>query len=142
MRTLNRLAFLVAVALAWPAIGRADTQVSPTHVTPQASAAVETSHVVSGGPWCSGVSPACFIHGASITTGATAGFFLVLNAAADPGNGAVTPTKCVQVAANTTVGISADPDTAWDFPAGVVLVFSTTGCFTETQSATAFFSWQ
>ncbi len=136
MFKLIQSALLALAFLACPAIARADTQVSPTHVTPQASTAAETSHVVNA----AGVG--AFIHGASITTGATAGFFMILNAAADPGNGTIAPTKCVQVAANQTAGISADPDTAWDFPKGVVLLFSTTGCFTETQSATAFFSWQ
>lgn len=133
MRSPIRLA-LITLALAWPATARAATEVSPTHVTPQASTAVETSHVVPQG--------VLFLHGASITTGAVAGYFLILNAAADPGNGAVTPLKCVPVAANATAGVSPDPDTAWDFVQGIVLVFSTTGCFTETQSATAFFSWQ
>ena len=134
----NRTALALALValLAFPTIARADMQISPTHVTPSASQAAETSHVV---PY--GVQ---FLHGASITTGAVAGFFLILNLSADPGNGAVLPLKCVQVAANSTVGISPDPDTVWDFPkaSAIVLVFSTTGCFTETQSATAYFSWQ
>jgi hypothetical protein len=132
MRTLTVLA--LALLLACPAIARADTQVSPTHVTPQATQAVSTSVVVPQG--------VLFIHGASITTGGSAGYFMIMNAAADPGNGTVKPIKCVVVAANATVTVTADPDTAWDFPLGVVLVFSTTGCFTETQSATAFFTWQ
>lgn len=130
-RTTLRLS--VALLLACPG-ARADTQVSPTHVTPNASTAVETSHVVPAG--------LLYLHGASITTGAFGGYFMILNAAADPGNGPVTPIKCMEVGSNQTAGISADPDTVWDFPEGVVLLFSTTGCFTETQSATAFFSWQ
>lgn len=131
----NRLAFLAtAVLLLATQAARADTQVSSTHVTPQASQAVETSHVVPAGQ--------AFLHGAQITTGAASGFFMILNAAADPGNGAVKPIKCVVVAAFSTVGISPDSNTIWDFPLGAVLVFSTTGCFTETQSATAYFSWQ
>lgn len=145
MRNLTRLARHATVALllglapglltlGCPSLARADTQVSPSHVTPQASQTVETSHVVPAG--------VLFLHGAAITTGATAGFFLILNAAADPGNGAVLPVKCMQIAANSSAGISADPDTTWDFPKGIVLVFSTSGCFIETQSATAFFSWQ
>lgn len=131
----TRLALLLGLALvACPAIARADTQVTSTHVTPQASAVAETSHVVPQG--------VLFLHGAAITTGAVAGFFMILSAAADPGNGAVAPLKCVQVAANSTGSLSPDPNTAWDFVKGIVLVFSTTGCFTETQSATAYFSWQ
>jgi hypothetical protein len=137
MRSLPRLALLSAALLLTCPAARADTIVTPTHVTPQASASVETSHVV---PSQTGLGTS--IHGAQITTGAASGYFMVLNAAADPGNGSVKPIKCVVVGANQTVGISADPDTMWDFPLGAVLVFSTTGCFTETQSSTAFFSWQ
>ena len=137
MRTPNWLPLLACGALlACPAIARADTIVTPTHVTPQASSVAETSHVVSA----AGLGAS--LHGAAVTTGAAAGYFLILNAPADPGNGAVTPVKCVVVGANQTVALSADPDTMWDFPKGITLVFSTTGCFTETQSATAFFSWQ
>jgi len=134
MRWLKRSLAGLALALLASMPAHADTQVSPTHVTPQASAAAETSHFVPYG--------VLGLHGASITTGAASGYFMILNAAADPGNGAVSPIKCVVVGASSTVAISADPDTMWDFPQGIVLVFSTTGCFTETQSATAFFSWQ
>lgn len=135
MRSLIRLAMAACAALilGCPAV-RADTVVTPSHVTPQATASAVTSVVVPNG--------VLGLHGAAITTGAAAGYFMLLNAAADPGNGPVTPVKCVQVAAASTTGISADPNTMWDFPKGIVLVFSTTGCFTETQSATAFFSWQ
>jgi hypothetical protein len=142
MLDLNRVALWLSVALllARPAIARADTQVTPTHVTPQSSAALGVVTSVAVVP--QGAGPAVSIHGAAITTGAVAGFFMILNLATDPGNGAVTPVKCVQVGANQTVGISADPDTMWDFPKGAVLVFSTTGCLLETQSATAFFTWQ
>jgi hypothetical protein len=137
MPALKRSLTGLALVLLMGAPGaRADTQVIASHVTPQASSAAETSHVVSG----AGVGAS--LHGAAITTGVVAGYFMILSAAADPGNGAVTPVKCVQAPANATVGISADSDTTWDFPKGVVLVFSTTGCFTETQSSTAFFSWQ
>lgn len=139
MRSPNRMALLALLALlACPTAARADTQVAPTHVTPQASTAVETSHVVP----TQGAGPGTWLHGASVTTGATAGYFIILNLAADPGNGAIAPKKCVYAAANQTVGMGADADTMWDFPAGAVLLFSTTGCFLETQSATAFFSWQ
>lgn len=132
-RPLTGLALVLALLPAAPR-ARADTVVTPAHVTPQATTAVATSVVVPNG--------VTSLHGAAVTTGAAGGYFLILNAASDPGNVAVTPIKCVAVGANSTAGISADPDTMWDFPKGIVLVFSTTGCFTETQSATAFFSWQ
>ncbi len=74
-----------------------------------------------------------------MTTGATAGFLLIMDSATDPGNGAVTPIHCIQAPAGTTVGYSVDGMPAEKFSTGVVTVFSTTGCFTETKSATAFF---
>lgn len=107
---------------------------APVPVTSSASAAVETSHVISAVP--------ATMHGILITTGATAGFLLLLNTTTDPGNGAVLPKKCVQVAANQTTALSPDTNTDWLFSVGIVAVFSTTGCYTETQSATAYFSWQ
>jgi hypothetical protein len=131
---MRALAFGAVLTLgpAWIPGAMAATVVSSSHVTPQASTGVETSHVL-------GVQT---LHGASITTGAVAGYFMLLNAAADPGNGAVQPAKCIAVAANSTGVMSPDANTQWDFPKGIVLVFSTTGCFVETQSATAYFSWQ
>ena len=137
MRRPNRSAVFASLALllACPA-AFADTQVTPTHVTPQASQVPETSHVVPNGM--------LGLHGAMITTGALGGYFMLLNAAADPGNGPVTPVKCMPIGAYQGASISADPDTMWDFPKGIVLVFSTTGCFTETQSTHAFIGvdWQ
>ena len=132
MKRLPMAALLALVAAAGAA--RAATEVTPSIVTPNASAALETSHVVPNG--------ALILHGASITTSTIAGFFMVLNAPADPGNGPVRPAKCVAVAATSSATLTADPNTAWSFPAGITLIFSTTGCFTETQSATAYFSWQ
>jgi hypothetical protein len=129
---LNRLA--LAALLVWPALARADTTVAPSVVTPQASTAYEGVHIVSAVP--------AAIHGAMVTTGAAAGYFLMINSATDPGNGAVKPLKCVAVAANSTVALSADTDTQWRFSKGIVLVFSTGDCVTETKSATVFFSWQ
>lgn len=72
-----------------------------------------------------------------VTTGATAGYVLIFNAASAPADGAVTPQQCVVVAANTTVGATFDnmPDR---YSTGITMVFSSTGCFTKTASATAF----
>lgn len=126
------LAALAGLLLAGHA--QAATEVMSTGITPAASSAAETSHVVANAPGR--------LYGASVTTGAASGYLLILNATADPGNGAVTPIKCVPVGTTQTVAVSPDPNTVWTFSKGIVLVFSTTGCFTETQSATAFFSWQ
>lgn len=72
-----------------------------------------------------------------VTTGGTAGYVLIFNATSAPADGTVTPAQCVAVAANSTVGASmtAMPER---FSTGISLVFSSTGCFTKTASATAF----
>jgi hypothetical protein len=113
---------------------QAATEVASVSVIPQASTAVETSHVVAAYP-----AP---LRGASITTGASAGYFMAINETADSGNGAVKPLLCVYVAATSTGTLTPPPNAQWAFSVGIVLVFSTTGCFTETQSATAYFSWE
>lgn len=72
----------------------------------------------------------------AITTAASAGFLMVFDATAAPADGAVTPKICRAVAANTSLELNHAemPD---KFTTGVVEVFSTTGCFTKTASATA-----
>lgn len=72
----------------------------------------------------------------SITTGATAGYLMIFNATSAPVDGAVTPARCLPVAANT--GLAVQFATPIYFSTGVTFVFSTTGCFTKTASATAF----
>ncbi len=127
----------LALMLAAPGLAYADTTVTSHHVVPQASAAAEATHVVSAIP--------AVLYGASVSVGATAGYFMILNLAADAGGSgaAVLPVKCQEVAAHSTVTFTPDTNTAWHFDKGIILVFSTTGCFTETTgSATAFFSWQ
>ncbi len=127
----------LALMLAAPALAQADTTVTSKRVVPQASVVAEATHVVSAVP--------ALLYGASVSTGAVAGWFMILNLAADAGGSgaAVTPLKCQEVAAHSTVTFTPDTNTAWNFTNGIILVFSTTGCFTETiGSATAFFSWQ
>lgn len=102
-------------------------------IVPIKSAAAETAHVFKAS---SGT-----LYGFSVTNGASAGYVLVINAAADPGNGAVTPSACYQLPANSTVGVSYN-GAPLTMNTGITAVFSTTGCFTETQSSTAFFSGQ
>lgn len=72
-----------------------------------------------------------------VTTAGTAGYVLIFNATAAPADGSVTPVQCVAVAANSTVGASMHtlPER---MTVGAVIVFSSTGCFTKTASATAF----
>ncbi len=71
-----------------------------------------------------------------VTAGASAGYVMAFNATSPPADGAVTPADCVAVAANSTVSHMATiPER---YTTGITLVFSTTGCFTKTISATAY----
>lgn len=125
---------LLAALLLMPAIAFGQTVWGPIPAVKSSSA--ETSHVIKS--TCDSVA-GCRLVDFSVTSGAASGFVLVLDATADPGNGSVAPVKCFQMGANSTIGVSwaANP---LKLTNGVVLVFSTTGCFTETQSATAYFS--
>jgi hypothetical protein len=73
------------------------------------------------------------------------GYLLVLDATAAPGDGAIaagTLLRCFSMqAANTTIIPSFfAPDGSITYINGLVLVFSSTGCFSKTASATAFIS--
>lgn len=106
------------------------TATSTNAITPVVSTAAESSHILKAG--------AGNLYGLSVTTGAVAGYVLIFNATSAPADGAVTPTHCYSVPALSSLGVD------WKMPAafstGITAVFSTTGCFTKTASATAFFS--
>lgn len=106
--------------------------VSAVQLTDTATSAVASS-VSKGAP-----SNVYSWHGVA---GASAGFFQVFNATSAPADGAVTPLECYPVAANGGVVVSNGP-IAVNFSTGFTLVFSTTGCFTKTASATAFMSYR
>lgn len=78
-----------------------------------------------------------YLQGVNVTSGASAGYVLVFDSTTVPADGAVTPARCVPLAANTGIELNwrASPIM---FRNGMVVVFSTTGCFTKTASATAF----
>ncbi|HEY1260232.1 MAG TPA: hypothetical protein VGF34_13375 [Stellaceae bacterium] len=73
-----------------------------------------------------------------VTTAGAAGYLMTFNAKTVPADGPVTPIECVVAPANNTVSITfhGPPDI---YSNGIVAAFSTTGCFTKTSSATAFF---
>lgn len=104
------------------------------------SGAAESSHVFCDATGTAPVHKApCFIRSLYVTTGATAGYLMTFNAVAAPSNGAVTPQMCIAVPANATWGVDFG-DTTDQYVTGMTAVFSSTGCFTQTLSATAFFS--
>ncbi len=108
----------------------APTSASTAAIAPVISSAAESNHVLKGS--------AGNLYSVYVTTGATAGFLMVFNATSAPGDGAVTPIHCVGVGINSSVGINFNgpPES---YATGITAVFSSTGCFTKTASATAFF---
>ena len=79
------------------------------------------------------------LYGVNVTAGATAGFVMVFNATSAPADGAVTPSRCIPLAANTGIELNYRSIPVY-FGTGITVVFSSTGCFTKTTSATAFIS--
>lgn len=76
------------------------------------------------------------LYGWNICTGGSAGYLMIFDSATVPADGAVAP-KIVQViAANSS--IERDRTVPIRFANGIVMVFSTTGPFAKTISATAF----
>lgn len=76
------------------------------------------------------------LYGYNVVAGASAGYVMIFNSATVPADGAVTPLRCIPLAANA--GIDRSFDIPRRFSTGITIVFSTTGPFTKTASATAF----
>jgi len=123
------LAFLLCF-LAVPAFAAAPIG---TPIPSIQSGAAESSHVLKATPG--------LLNGFSASSGATSGYVMIFDATTAPSDGAVTPKFCYALPASQTTGAS------WvEYPVyfvnGIVIVFSSTGCFTKTASATAFFTAQ
>ena len=99
--------------------------------TPVVSTATESGRVLKA-------SKGCIISG-YVTTGAAAGYMMIFNSITIPADGAVTPVNCIYVPANTSIGLIWAPQPPEWYSTGIAIAFSTTGCFTKTASATAFF---
>jgi hypothetical protein len=103
-----------------------------------ASTSVESGHAIKGS--------AGMRYDIQVTAGASAGNLMIFNSTTVPGDGAVTPVRCVSVGANTTVDIGASGDPPSYHSTGISVAFSTpagsAACLTKTASATAFFSWK
>jgi hypothetical protein len=109
----------------------APTNGSAAGLAATVSSAAESSHVM--------CSAACNAYDFFVTTGAAAGFLLWFDATSAPVDGAVTPNGCISIAATSSGG--PPPSTIpRRFSTGLTLVYSTTGCFNQTKSATAFFN--
>jgi hypothetical protein len=116
------------------AVTPAPSSSSSIAVTPGASSALEASHVLK--------SSAGNLYSLYVLTTSASGYLMTFNATSAPSNGAVTPVECIPVNAASYAEIDfsgAPPDR---YSTGIVAVFSTTGPFTLTTSATAFFKWR
>lgn len=109
----------------------APSAASAVAITPVVTSAVASNLVIKGS--------AGNLYAVNITTGASAGYLMIFNATSAPADGAVTPVKCLPVAANTGMELSYR-SLPVAFSTGITAVFSTTGCFSKTASATAFIS--
>lgn len=102
-----------------------------TELTPNAVAALASNLVLKA---AAGTLYGCNVHAT------VAGFLMIFDATAKPADGAVTPVKVIAMSAGQSFWYSCGAGPALHFVNGVTLVFSTTGPFTLTASATAFFS--
>lgn len=76
------------------------------------------------------------LYGYDVCSGASAGYLMVFDSATVPADGTVTPKRVHAIAANASLSRSFNPPIRC--ASGITLVFSTTGAFTKTISATAF----
>lgn len=135
----NSLSYLTADTTLRLCVNATVTPSSAGGLTPSPLApALATSQVIETCP-TGGCNLYSFEVSADSTLSAAAWWILIFDATSDPGNGSVTPRKCyAQVSGATSAAY------AWTFPihftTGIVIVVSTSGCFTETQSAHAFIS--
>jgi hypothetical protein len=97
------------------------------------SSALESSHVLK--------ASAGNLYTIDCTTTTVAGYLMLFNAASAPADGAVTPNRWAVVPANSTASIENGIMPSY-YGTGIVAVFSSTGPFTKTASATAAFSWR
>jgi len=93
------------------------------------SSAAEASHVLK--------SSAGTLYKVTVVVPDT-GYIMIFDAVADPADGAVTPAWCEDVAGSKTINFSP----GLSLTNGIVVAYSTTGCFTKTESATASFFGQ
>lgn len=76
------------------------------------------------------------LYGYNVVSGASAGYLMIFDATSAPADGTVTPKLVEAIAANAS--IQQNFRTPIRFATGITMVFSTTGPFTKTISATAF----
>lgn len=106
---------------------------APFPATPTVSAVLEGSHVLKA-------IPGCLLAVYATVDSTTTGYLMTFNSTTVPADGAVTPIECVYIsAAPASLGLNFAPLPPEWYSTGIVVVFSSTGCFTKTVSAHAFF---
>jgi len=95
------------------------------------SSAVEGAHIIKAS---AGVLT-------NIYMASTASYLMVFDATTVPADGTVAPVICLLNSGNNFPGIDFKNYPAY-FAAGIVVVCSSTGPFTKTESATAYFNWE
>jgi hypothetical protein len=132
---MKRIAIAIAILLG--SLGSASAQTncmvpSAFPATAVVSPSAESGRVLKASPGC--------LLAVYVTTGAVAGYITTYNSITVPADGASqTPINCVAVAANSSVGLNFAPQPPEFYSTGIAVAFSSTGCFTKTASATAFF---
>lgn len=131
---MTKLLSLIFLYFALATVASAQTQcVVPAGApaTPVASSTAESGHILKASRGC--------LLAVYATTGATAGYLMVFNSTTVPADGAVSPINCVYIPATTSIALNWAPQPPEYYSTGISVAFSTTGCFTKTASATAFF---
>lgn len=80
------------------------------------------------------------LYGTYVTTNTTPGYFIGVDATANPADGAVTALFCVYAPANSSVSIGYGGRPPIPFQTGLVIIFSSTGCASKTDSIALFLS--
>lgn len=115
------------------AVGNTPTSSQGQAIAPVATAAVASNQVAR--------AAGANLYRWTVTSGASAGYVMIFDATSAPADGAVTPKQCYVLAANSTLRDNIG-DFAERYSVGITIVFSTTGCYSKTASATAFISSQ
>jgi|ERR1700735_1285908 len=135
MKTLCA-ALLIFFGLASAALAQSPTQcLVPANAgaTPVVSASLESGHVLKAGP-------GCILSGYVTIDSTSVGWLMLFNSKTVPADGAVTPQDCVYITTNPgSIGLNWAPLPPEWFSTGISAAFSSTGCFTKTASAHAYF---
>jgi len=125
-----------AAGVSAPAGTSTDPTFSATAPTSTAGAAVTRSQTAAAVGSLVVKASAGNLYGYNIVSGASAGYLMFFDATSAPADGTVTPKLVEAIAANASIQQSLR--TPIRFTTGITMVFSTTGPFTKTLSATAF----